>query len=328
MSERKNRLDYIDRAKGILIILVVTGHIWQYGFVHSCIYKFHMASFFLISGYLLSLTRSFERGYGRFAAKRAFAFLMPYLFMEVLGVAHNIMRNGVQLNWKGYLFNTLSLRTNDMDVWFLRTLLVIELLFPLLLRVLKKRDLVLLAACGMCGASLFIAPKSLYVEILCNILLYFLPFSVGFYFGKNFSVRKLMLLPFALVLVLFAGYMDWKSLALPGPIIRCFRIIAGFGGAYLVIQLSRCIDKPVSSVLDHFGKNSIIVYCTHHILYTVIGLLIGYMDFSTIPFLPGLLILLAVLILEFPIIYCFNRWLPFLVGRHYKDRAKFMRLPA
>ena len=41
------RLDYLDRAKGILIILVVIGHIWQSGPVFNVIYSFHMPAFFV-----------------------------------------------------------------------------------------------------------------------------------------------------------------------------------------------------------------------------------------------------------------------------------------
>ena len=44
------RLDYLDKAKGILIILVVIGHIWQSGPVFNIIYAFHMPAFFFISG--------------------------------------------------------------------------------------------------------------------------------------------------------------------------------------------------------------------------------------------------------------------------------------
>ena len=60
----KERLDYIDRAKGMLIILVVIGHIWQSGVVFDLIYTFHMPAFFVISGILFSHTRGYERNFG------------------------------------------------------------------------------------------------------------------------------------------------------------------------------------------------------------------------------------------------------------------------
>lgn len=52
------RLAEIDRAKGILIVLVVIGHIWQSGYLFNTIYTFHMPAFFVISGILFGVSRS------------------------------------------------------------------------------------------------------------------------------------------------------------------------------------------------------------------------------------------------------------------------------
>ena len=59
--DEKNRIAYIDVAKGIGIILVVCGHVIGEGeksfkysnILHDYIYSFHMALFFIISGILL-----------------------------------------------------------------------------------------------------------------------------------------------------------------------------------------------------------------------------------------------------------------------------------
>ncbi len=53
MSESK-RLDFIDIAKGIGIILVVTGHLLPVAAgLHVLIYSFHMPLFFFLSGFFL-----------------------------------------------------------------------------------------------------------------------------------------------------------------------------------------------------------------------------------------------------------------------------------
>lgn len=52
----KERLDFIDIAKGILIVLVVVGHVWQSGPVFDTIYAFHMPGFFIIGGMLLGVS--------------------------------------------------------------------------------------------------------------------------------------------------------------------------------------------------------------------------------------------------------------------------------
>ena len=70
----KERLEYIDTARGILIILVVIGHIWQAGFVHNFIYSFHMPAFFFISGMLMSHTRAYDKKYIQFVSSRIYSF--------------------------------------------------------------------------------------------------------------------------------------------------------------------------------------------------------------------------------------------------------------
>ena len=50
--EKKQRLDYIDAAKAIAIILVIIGHCYWVGAVprlRNIIYSFHMPLFFFVS---------------------------------------------------------------------------------------------------------------------------------------------------------------------------------------------------------------------------------------------------------------------------------------
>ena len=54
------RIEWIDIAKGIGIILVVIGHISQIEVLNDIIYSFHMPLFFIISGYLYK--RKFYKG--------------------------------------------------------------------------------------------------------------------------------------------------------------------------------------------------------------------------------------------------------------------------
>ena len=103
----KERLDYIDKARGILIILMVIGHVWQSGPVFDVIYAFHMPAFFIISGILMQHTKSCEKPFGKFLTGKILAYGIPFLWIECLGVLTDILRNGVTLNIKGYLYNTL-----------------------------------------------------------------------------------------------------------------------------------------------------------------------------------------------------------------------------
>ena len=55
--DSEKRIIDIDCAKGILIILMVIAHVFQYGVVHDIVYSFHMAAFFVISGILMNYSK-------------------------------------------------------------------------------------------------------------------------------------------------------------------------------------------------------------------------------------------------------------------------------
>lgn len=63
-NHRETRVDYVDWAKGIMILFVIAGHIGDRYFertsylpLRSFIYSFHVPLFFLLSGYLMGMTR-------------------------------------------------------------------------------------------------------------------------------------------------------------------------------------------------------------------------------------------------------------------------------
>ena len=49
--KNKRRIEYIDIAKGIAIILMIMGHVCSYGsWKRNIIYSFHMPLFIIVSG--------------------------------------------------------------------------------------------------------------------------------------------------------------------------------------------------------------------------------------------------------------------------------------
>src|SRR5829696_4262817 len=73
------RIEYIDIARGICILLVVMGHndfAVVSPFVYKVIYSFHMPLFFFLSGYFLNI----RPGFWAFFKKRFNSLLKPYFF--------------------------------------------------------------------------------------------------------------------------------------------------------------------------------------------------------------------------------------------------------
>ena len=67
------RSKWIDVYKGIGIILVVSGHIFN-GLIRDLIFLFHMPLFFFISGYLFK-----SKNYFNYFTKKSLSLLLPYV---------------------------------------------------------------------------------------------------------------------------------------------------------------------------------------------------------------------------------------------------------
>src|SRR5512140_3521698 len=77
------RIEYIDIARGIGILLVVLGHndfAAFSPFFHQVIYSFHIPLFFFLSGYFINTAISFFE----YSRRRFHAVLKPYLFTIAL----------------------------------------------------------------------------------------------------------------------------------------------------------------------------------------------------------------------------------------------------
>lgn len=315
----KERLEYIDRAKGILIILMVIGHVWQSGFVFDTIYAFHMPAFFVISGMLMQHTKSHQKPFGKFFIRKTLAYGIPFLWIELLGVLTDIIRNGVTLNVKGYLYNTLTFDFNDPNLWFLVDLFLIEILVAGMTKLIKNPRII----CGLAAALFFaryaLPTQLLYVSTISSVMKYLPLFLAGFYgcaYWKRVHIPTAALCcGVVLGCVLFGNQIQaagrlWDDLAY---------MLGGCCGTYAVLCIAQ-VHMPTAAdkLLKDSGRNTILIYGTHHIYYAALGVLLGVTNFAATPIGVGLIILAGVALLEIPTIYIINRWLPFLAGKPRK----------
>lgn len=313
----RERLDYIDKAKGILIIITVIGHIWQAGYVHNVIYSFHMPAFFVISGMLMCYTKSYEKTYLQFVGRRIYAFGIPFVFIEILGCLTDIIRHGVTLNIKGYIYNTLTMNFNDPNLWFIVDLFLVEVIFVFLIKVLKKDKLMWLACIILFIISVLLPEGNVYVNRIVSIFRFFLFFTSGFYGNKVLSKKHWLACCISAVIVISVAAIFGKRADGYLSVANIAFIVSGLCGSYLVVQLGKInYEKLIDWFLTIAGKNTIIIYGTHHIVYAAIGTIIGITDYASTPLFSGIVMLILVALFEIPIIYIINRWLPFLAGKH------------
>jgi uncharacterized membrane protein YcfT len=183
MSAEKVRLDWVDAAKGISIILVVMMHsaygvgedTGQIGFLHYVIgwaTPFRMPEFFLISG--LFLSQVIGRDWLRFTDRRAVHYLYFYAIWAVLQIAFKV---GLGTGDAMGALTQLALAVVEPYgvLWFIYMLAVFSLAAKLL-RELRVPHWVALAA----GAALQIVPVHTGVGIVDEFAAYFVYFYGGY----------------------------------------------------------------------------------------------------------------------------------------------------
>ena len=136
------RVEYVDTAKGYLMLLVVIGHVLiilnpEYGKLYytvpqAFIYAFHMPAFFIIHGVLFDVEKWQGCSTKEFLIRRLQTLIIPYCFFELIGMFWRRIFSGQSL-WTG-LYNFVTVRCNVGSDWFLPAVFLGSLLFMIYVR--------------------------------------------------------------------------------------------------------------------------------------------------------------------------------------------------
>ncbi|OWK23420.1 hypothetical protein AJ87_37580 [Rhizobium yanglingense] len=133
------RLDWLDIAKGIAIVLVVYGHASRglevaglisfdgaWGYIDYLIYTVHMPVFFVVSGFLYERSREKPRDSWSFWTDKFVNIAWPYFLWTAIHVSiQTVMSGSGAVNNDASLGRLLSIGWNPVSpFWFLYALLV------------------------------------------------------------------------------------------------------------------------------------------------------------------------------------------------------------
>ncbi len=123
---KKERLDYLDFAKCIAILLVIWGHTTDNSSTvpyRVALYSFHMPLFFLVSGMVISRHRqAYDRAHWkRFIGKNIMTLLVPYLIWGTFYSNFNFVNFGKLFYGSWEVLNTAETLTS---LWYLPCLFV------------------------------------------------------------------------------------------------------------------------------------------------------------------------------------------------------------
>lgn len=330
------RVPWIDRAKGIGLLLVILGHLVTYeSSVSNWIFGFHMPLFFFLSGRVTPGARQWR------GALRSIGWNLglPYLFFLGVGLLvtavcfRETMPSLFRIAYEAtYKAQPESLHVGQL--WFLVCLAGVMLLFEGIkaLRLEPRREWLVVACVALLGFALGYA----YDHVLAHVLVFGKPLPrppfkldsatvalLFFHAGhcsrqiawegwiRRRAVASWLLVPCLAALTVFCGPV-WNG----AVNLACNRyqngslfLVAAAAGTGLVSILAVRISS--SALLEYLGKHSLPIFAGHsfflhlyaHVLSRILGREVGFMqDLSFVQSVLGL-VFVTLACLPLPMLY-------------------------
>lgn len=321
MKNKKERLTYLDVAKGIGILLIVIGHVYAYNkqivdrFFVIWLYSFHMPLFFIISGMLIAHKN--EDNILKFVAKRIKGILIPYAFFSIFSIlvfafVDDFNRSLILRNIKRTIFGL------GIDVlWFLPTLFFSEIIFITIKKIIKNKYLVIICSAAIYAVGNILTKYNgilvLFIGRICIATGFIMMgnYSLNFIRKKNMPIGCIIFISIIqIILSKLNGMVDLNNLVLNN---RFLYLINSLIGTYIILETSKLIKQEE---LVYWGKNTLIVMATHLNIISLINKLFGIEYYG---YISGLILFVILLGGEKIIIYLINKYIPWIIGKRTKE---------
>ncbi|MBQ6693332.1 MAG: acyltransferase [Bacteroidaceae bacterium] len=284
MSDCKQRIEFIDLAKGICILLIIIGH--------SGVQVDYPGLTAMRTPLYLTLSGLFFKDYGglfNLFIRKCNKILIPFLFFYLSSYALFYLFNAIYPGLivseaKGIMDVFTQTQYFNGPLWFLLVIFWDNIIFGIIHLNIKSEwsRAFLVLAIGCCGLLFY--KHNLLVACSIDAAFTCLPF---FYFGYLLK-RSDILVPYKLdyLNILFAAILFFAAYIIDTyshpTLFFHDRIISGNIFAVVFLPLTSvmgllllCKAIGYLPVVSYFGRYSIIPLCTHHLIYRPIQLVIA-----------------------------------------------------
>ncbi len=324
---RNPRLQWLDIMKGIGIILVATGHIFENDFAFNYIYSFHMPLFFFASGWVYRKKDIIGDIKNRFIT-----IMIPFYSFGVLEIIYfhliearvRDMTVPLKESVTGLLLVYHDYLDFNVHLWFLPCIFLMGILFNILVHIGGKKMAYVVAGV-LAAVSVVIDIPYLVFELqrICSSLIYFaLGTLLADMKADEFIEKKPLLVRIAAIAIMGTAGM---VLAYFGLIDSFMSVVAAVVGIILCTVISITIKS--CKLLEQIGQRSLFILCVHGPLYRVIvGALSKLSGISSDTlrqnFVPAMIIVaLTVMICRF-VYPLFAKFVPWMIGKKFVKQNK------
>lgn len=321
------RIEFIDIAKAIFIIIIVMDHtrvVEPFPYAYDA----EVPAFILLSGLFFSIKRKGEKNscipFKEFLIKKFKTLLLPFLFFYIasylLFYAAKIAYPAISTltDAKGLLDIFVQKQLFNGPLWFLLALLWIQILSYPIERYIRSKILkyIIIITVGIVGALL--GEYNIFVPLYIDNALALLPFFfLGnvIYKARCFENKRFIIhLAIAIIaIIILSMNLDINA----QPSLNKYGNIVGYMLNLFVLTwicitvLFICKIIPLTPLL-YIGTNTMLIMCVHHLIYRSVQLVTQ--DFIPTNILPYFVCIVTMIII-FAIAPFFNKYIPWTVGK-------------
>ena len=281
MEKDKKRIEFIDLAKGVCILLVVLYHS---GIDVNCLISLRMPLYFVLSGMFFKM----YGGFGDLLIRKINKLLVPFLFFYlgayVLFYFLSLFAPSLLITQSKGIMDVFSQRELFNDpIWFLLCLFWSNILFSFACTMASKMKILLpLTIIVFSCLGWVLGESNIFVPLYLDGALTSLPF---FYFGYLLKNNSSLLNTNKyerwnmVFIILLCGLTYSASFMFNPSIAFLYNAVEGGIIAYFVAFCSvlalLLLCKKIKHIpfISYLGKYSIIILCTHHLIYRPIKLI-------------------------------------------------------
>ena len=327
------RIDYIDLAKGVCILLVVLSHIMTYYKVSfpydSALKCFRMPLYFFLSGVFFKQYEGFwgflKRKINKLVIPFAFFYLMlgillPMCLYEWCGV--KMLSYHANYGLVDHLLQVVNdEKFPNAAIWFLVCLFEVNVLFYVIHLVSRNSKVLLMSVSVAVGAvGMVMSAKGINLPMFIDTTLTAMPFfALGYLLSRGSDVLSYgwryeryewpIVLVCAAVVFVLAYPMDYRA----NVFANCYfsAHISGIAGTLGVIFIAKKLRRQ--RILSYWGRYSIMILCTHQVVYQLIHIVIKQFALSGWGALAiNLSMTMTLYVLLIPLM---RRWLPYVTAQ-------------
>lgn len=297
---KKQRIEYIDLAKGFCILLVVLSHILAFYRTQlpydSLLKCFRMPLYFFLSGVFFKQYENFLGFFKRKINKLLIPFVffyitlgmvLPWVLWKCFGIKMLIFNPRLDF-WQSLIQVWTAEKFPNAAIWFLMCLLEVNLVFYAIYKLARTlrwhASMVTVGLSLLCGAvGMTLSYFSINLPCYADSALTSIPFfALGYILNRKTRVMQkgwrydkwLWVIVLACLPVLFwlAYPLDYRQNYFAGCYFTAH--LCGAVGTIMTIFLAKIIGHV--PVITYWGRYSIMILCTHQVVYQLLDLVLKH----------------------------------------------------